>query len=74
MLLRQYAKLGGKLIGFNVDRKFSNVLDGLVVVDLRKTDDHVLARYMGTDGAASFKNFHGLVVSREAKAAAAGNV
>ena len=29
ILLRQYAKIGGRLFGFNVDRKFSNVLDGL---------------------------------------------
>jgi hypothetical protein len=42
ILLRQYAKIGGKLLGFNVDRKFSNVLDGLVVV---------LERYMGREGA-----------------------
>ncbi|MGA9075991.1 MAG: GNAT family N-acyltransferase, partial [Candidatus Sulfotelmatobacter sp.] len=47
ILLRQYAKIGGKMLAFNVDRKFSNVLDGLVVVDLRKTESAVLERYMG---------------------------
>lgn len=60
ILLRQYAKIGGKLLGFNVDRKFSNVLDGLVVVDLRETDSVVLERYMGRDAAASFRKVHGL--------------
>ena len=60
ILLRQYAKVGGKLIGFNVDRKFSKVLDGLVVVDLRQTDPAVLARYMGREAAAAFRTFHGL--------------
>jgi len=58
ILLRQYAKIGGKLLGFNVDRKFSNVLDGLVVVDLRRTDPAVLDRYMGRESAAAFRQLH----------------
>src|SRR5579862_9810479 len=60
ILLRQYAKIGGKLVGFNVDRKFSNVLDGLVVVDLRQTDSVVLDRYMGREAAATFRRVHSL--------------
>jgi putative hemolysin len=60
ILLRQYSKIGGKMIGFNVDRKFSNVLDGLVVVDLRRTEPAVLERYMGRDAARAFREFHGL--------------
>ncbi len=55
ILLRQYAKIGGKMLAFNVDRKFSNVLDGLVVVDLRQTEQAVLERYMGREGAARFR-------------------
>jgi len=58
ILLRQYAKIGGKLLGFNVDRNFSNVLDGLVVVDLRQTEPAVLERYMGREGAARFRQVH----------------
>jgi len=60
ILLRQYAKIGGKLLGFNVDRKFSNVLDGLMVVDLRKTEPAMLERYMGREAAAGFRLKHGL--------------
>ena len=60
ILLRQYAKIGGKLLAFNVDRKFSNVLDGLVVVDLRKTEATVLERYMGREAAAQFRQHHRL--------------
>ncbi|HTT21883.1 MAG TPA: GNAT family N-acyltransferase [Candidatus Sulfotelmatobacter sp.] len=60
ILLRQYAKIGGKLLGFNVDRKFSNVLDGLVVVDLRQTDAAVLDRYMGREAAQTFRRIHGV--------------
>jgi len=60
ILLKQYAKVGGKLIGFNVDRKFSDVLDGLVVVDLRRTDPDVLERYMGREAVHDFRRYHGL--------------
>jgi len=60
ILLRQYAKIGGKMLGFNVDRKFSSVLDGLVIVDLRQTEPAVLDRYMGRESAARFRSFHAL--------------
>jgi putative hemolysin len=63
ILLRQYAKIGGKLLGFNVDRKFSNVLDGLVVVDLRQTEAAVLERYMGRESAAAFRKIHAAAAS-----------
>ncbi len=58
ILLRQYAKIGGKMLGFNVDRKFSSVLDGLVVVDLRQTEPAVLERYMGRESATRFRQVH----------------
>jgi putative hemolysin len=60
ILLKQYAKVGGRLVGFNLDRKFSDVVDGLVIVDLRQTDPAVLERYMGKEGYAGFRRFHGL--------------
>ncbi len=60
ILLRQYAKLGGKLIAFNLDRKFSDVVDGLVIVDLRRTESALLERYMGEEGYTCFRRFHGM--------------
>jgi putative hemolysin len=60
ILLKQYARVGGKLVGFNLDRKFSDVIDGLVIVDLRLTDPAVLERYMGKDGHAGFRRYHKL--------------
>lgn len=60
ILIKQYAKVGGKLIAFNLDRKFSDVVDGLVIVDLRETDPVVLERYMGKVGNAAFRRFHNL--------------
>ena len=47
-------------MGFNLDRKFSDVVDGLVIVDLRQTDPAVLDRYMGKAGHAAFRRFHNL--------------
>jgi putative hemolysin len=58
ILLKQYLKLDGKLLGFNVDRNFSDVLDGLVLVDLTKTNEAILKRYMGAGAAASFLAHH----------------
>ena len=54
VLLRQYLKLGGKLLGFNVDSKFANALDGLILVDLTKTPPKLLERYLGKDEAQTF--------------------
>lgn len=54
ILLRQYLKLGGRLLGFNVDPAFSNSIDCLIMVDLRETDPRVLNKYMGRDGAQRF--------------------
>jgi putative hemolysin len=61
ILLKQYAKIGGRLIGFNVDRNFSNCLDGLMLVDLRQTQPAVLERYMGREGAATFRQCHAMI-------------
>ena len=61
VLLRQYLKLGGELLGFNVDRRFSDVLDGLIIVDLRKADAARLATYMGKEGVAGFHRYHAVV-------------
>lgn len=58
VLLRQYLKLGGKLVCFNVDRDFADSLDGLIVVDLLETDPRVLDRYMGKDPARAFLARH----------------
>lgn len=58
VLLRQYLNIGGRVAGMNVDRAFSNVLDALVVVDLRTTSEKVLARYLTPEGARMFLARH----------------
>jgi putative hemolysin len=58
VLLRQYLKLGGRMLGFNVDPEFGNALDCLVLVDLRKTDPRVLRKYMSDAGWERFSQAH----------------
>ena len=51
VLLRQYLKLGGRILGFNVDPAFSQVVDCLLMVDLRQVEPDLLEKYLGQDGA-----------------------
>ncbi len=60
ILLKQYLKLGGKMLGFNVDPDFADALDGLILVDLSKTDPTLLSRYMGKEGMDEFRKHHGM--------------
>lgn len=59
VLLKQYLRLGGKLIGFNIDPDFQDVLDGLIWVDLSETDPRLLEKFFGKEGAREFFRFHG---------------
>ncbi|MFZ5493628.1 MAG: lysophospholipid acyltransferase family protein [Pseudomonadota bacterium] len=58
VLLRHYLKLNGEVLAWNVDRDFGDVLDALLLVDLRNTDPRLLRRYMGAEGAAAFLTRH----------------
>lgn len=58
VLLRQYLKLNARLLGFNIDPDFGGVLDGLALVDLLAVDRPILDRYLGREGAASFRAWH----------------
>ncbi|TVR74571.1 MAG: GNAT family N-acetyltransferase [Marinilabiliales bacterium] len=62
VLLKKYLKQSGKIIGFNIDPKFNNSLDGLLVLDLYDVpletitalskeikDESLLQRFYGTD-------------------------
>jgi putative hemolysin len=57
VLLRQYLNLGGTMLAFNVDNAFSNVVDGLVVVDLRRLTPRLLSKYLGKAGGERFQTF-----------------
>jgi len=55
VLLRQYLKLGGEVVGFNVDPDFGHCLDCLTIVDLRRTPDSVLSKYMEEQTLRQFR-------------------
>jgi putative hemolysin len=65
ILVRQYVKLGGKLLAFSVDPEFGNTLDGFVMVDLTRTCPETLARYMGKEQTRRFLAWHALSSSFE---------
>jgi putative hemolysin len=52
ILLKQYMKLSARILGFNIDPDFGDVLDGLVLVDLRKTDRKLVEKFLTKEGAA----------------------
>ncbi|HME71008.1 MAG TPA: glycerol acyltransferase, partial [Myxococcota bacterium] len=58
VLVREYLKLGGRFLAWNVDPSFGGVLDGLVVVNLARTSSRLLEFYMGGQGAADFLSEH----------------
>ena len=63
VLLRHYLKLNGQVLAWNVDRAFGDVLDALLLVDLRRTDPRLLRRYMGAEGVLQFLARHTLPVA-----------
>ncbi len=58
ILIKQYLKIGGQLLGFNVDRQFSNSLDVLVMANLRTASGPMLDRCMGRLDSESFRASH----------------
>ena len=67
ILLKRYLKLNGRIIGFNLDPKFNDALDGMLVLDLfdvpmetiaslskEINDESILERFMAGKSPASF--------------------
>jgi len=54
ILLRQYIKMGGEILSFNIDPDFSSVIDALIMVDVSKTPMKILKRYMGSEQAIKY--------------------
>ena len=57
-LIKHYLKLNGKFLAFNLDRDFANVIDGLVLVDLVKTEPRILQRFLGAEASQAFLALH----------------
>ena len=48
------SQVGGQTLALAVDPKFSDVLDALIMVDLRTSDPVLLSKYLGKSGARAF--------------------
>lgn len=58
ILLKHYLRLNGTILSFNVDKDFSSVIDGLILVDLTETDPKLLAKYMGEENCRAYLGRH----------------
>lgn len=58
ILLKHYLRLNGTILSFNVDKEFSSVIDGLILVDLTETDPKLLAKYMGDEKCREYLALH----------------
>lgn len=58
VLLRQYLKLNGKLLGLNIDPEFGNVLDGLMLFDVLDMPSPILKKYLGAENIAPYMARH----------------
>ncbi len=58
ILLKHYLRLNGTILSFNVDKEFSSVIDGLILVDLTETDPKLLAKYMGEEKCQAYLARH----------------
>jgi hypothetical protein len=57
-LIKHYLKLNGHFLAFNIDKAFADVVDGLVWVDLLKTDPKIVARFLSAQGAIDYYKHH----------------
>lgn len=65
ILLRQYIKMGGEILAFNVDPAFSSVVDALIMVDVFQTPIKILKRYMGSELATKYLEDVGATLQEE---------
>jgi len=67
VLLRQYLRMNAKLIAFNVDPDFGNVVDALMFADIRTVHPRVQDFYLGREKAKAFRRVHGQAEAADAR-------
>ncbi|MFM7050832.1 MAG: lysophospholipid acyltransferase family protein [Planctomycetota bacterium] len=60
VLLRQYLRLNAKLLAFNVDNDFGDVVDALMLVDLAQIDERIMRYYLGDEGYRMARERYGI--------------
>lgn len=58
VLLKQYLRLGGKILAFSQDASFNHVVDALILVDITQTDPKIFQRYMGKKELEEYLLYH----------------
>jgi hypothetical protein len=71
ILLKQYMKLSARLLGFNVDPDFGDVLDGLILVDFRQIAPKLVERFCGKQGAKTILDYRNAQISIQSGASRA---
>jgi hypothetical protein len=56
-LLRQYLKIGSRVLSFNVDESFGHCIDCLTLDDLCETPDDILEKYMNAIGLIRVRDY-----------------
>jgi hypothetical protein len=54
---RSIVRSSGRFATFHLDHSFGLTLDGMIVVDLTRTEPRFLERYLGKEGAANFRTY-----------------
>jgi putative hemolysin len=54
VLIKHYLKLEASFLSFNVDKEFSDVVDGLILVDMDHSCERMIKHYMGPEGYKSY--------------------
>ena len=65
ILLKHYLRLNGMMLSFNRDPKFSDVVDGLILVDLEQTDPAILRKHIGEEAWENFSAYYEKIRNRE---------
>lgn len=60
VLLKHYLRLNGTILSFNVDKAFSSVLDGLIMVDVVEADPRLPMKFMGEERWKAYLKYHGV--------------
>lgn len=59
VLLRQYLRLNARLLALNVDPDFGDVIDALMLVDLKQVDERIIRHYGGDEAVALVRSRFG---------------
>lgn len=62
VLIKHYVRMNAKLLDFGVWKNHSDAVVGFMIADVTTAEPKMIRRYMGAEGYAKFRAFHGLDV------------